>query len=376
MKTRVTETKSRFVRALAARLISTAACLGAVILICSSASAENLFVTAYINTPNSPNESADPNGAEILNDASFGAIAKFTWDGQQSIFARGLTSPADLAFDNAGNLFFTDCSECLTPHSSLAIYKVTPNGVWSTFALETPYHTAYLATDNAGNLFVADYDHGTIKRYKSNGSRSIFASGLYHPVGMVCDSLGNLYVADNSIGNLHQGSIYRYKPDGSRVVLAVLSPTDRPSDLALDTMGNLLMADLGGKVYKYELYTPLRRQGRIILGSVPNSARSLACDSANNVFVVDAGDVNGSGNAIYEFTQSVRTPFAPSVLGESFLCLAVQPMACCEGTYSISAETPTPRSRPTPAPRPGVVANHDPRPRPTPAPRPGAIANQ
>ena len=60
MKTKVTETKFRFVRALAARLISTAACLGAVILICSSASAENLFVTAYINTPNSPNVSADP----------------------------------------------------------------------------------------------------------------------------------------------------------------------------------------------------------------------------------------------------------------------------------------------------------------------------
>ena len=164
------------------------------------------------------------------------------------------------------------------------------------------------------------------------GRRSTFASGLYHPVGMVCDSAGNLYVAENRIGNLHEGSIYRYKPDGSRVVLAVLSPSDRPSDLAFDTMGNLLMADLGGKVYKYQLYTPLRRQGRIIFGSVPNSARSLACDSANNLFVVDAGDVNGSGNAIYKFTtQAVRTRFAPNVLGESFACLAVQPMpVCCQ----------------------------------------------
>src|SRR5262249_22719494 len=99
MKTRVTETNSRFVRGLVARLIAIAVCLGAVILICSRASAENLFVTAYINTPN------NPDGAEILSDASFGAIAKFTWDGKQSIFARGLTAPADLVFDNAGNLF-------------------------------------------------------------------------------------------------------------------------------------------------------------------------------------------------------------------------------------------------------------------------------
>jgi len=192
--------------------------------------------------------------------------------------------------------------------------------------METPYHAAYLATDKTGNLFVADYDHGVINRYKPNGSRSTFASGLYHPVGMVCDSAGNLFVADNNAGNIHQGSIYRYAPDGSRVAIAVLNPSDRPSDLALDTMGNLLMADLGGNIYKYYLYPPFRRQGRTIFGSVPNSARSLACDSANNLFVVDAGDVNGSGNALYEFTTQVRRQFAPATLGESFLCLAVQPI--------------------------------------------------
>ena len=329
MKTKVTETKFRLVHALTARLISTAACLGAILLMCCSASAENLFVTAYINTPN--NAVADPGSAEILDDASFGAVAKFTWDGKQSIFGSGLTAPEDLAFDNAGNLFLTDCSDCLTPHTSLIIYKVTPNGAWTRFAVETPYHTAYLATDNTGNLFVADYDHGVINRYKTNGSRSTFASGLYHPVGMVCDSAGNLFVADNNVGNIYQGNIYKYKPDGSRVAIAALSPSDRPSDLAFDTVGNLMMADLGGNIYKYYLYTPLRRQGRTIFGSVPNSARSVACDSANNLFVVDAGDVNGNGNAVYKFTtQAVRAAFALGDLGESFACLAVQPVACCE----------------------------------------------
>ena len=123
-------------------------------------------------------------------------------------------------------------------------------------------------------------------------------------------------------------------------MLSVLSPSDRPSDLAMDTMGNLFMADLGGNVYKYQLYTPLRRQGRSIFGSVPNSARSLACDSANNLFVVDAGDVNGSGNAIYKFTtQAVRTPFAPGVLGESFACLAVQPMPVVANRATVAGES-------------------------------------
>src|SRR5262245_45446015 len=359
MKAQVTETQFRSVRALTARLFGMGACLGAIILICSSASAENLFVTAYINTPNSPNVSADSERGDIPNDASFGAVAKFTWDGKQSIFAQGLTSPADLVFDNAGNLFLTDCNDCLTPHASLIIYKVTPNGVWTTFAVETPYHTAYLAADNAGNLFVADYDHGIINRYKPSGARSTFASALYHPVGMVCDSAGNLFVADNSIGNLHQGSVYRYNPNGSRVTLAVLNPTDRPSDLALDSMGNLLMSDLGGNVYKYYLYLPLRRQGRTIFGSVPNSARSLALDTANNLFVVDGGDVNGSGNAVYKFTtQAVRTPFAPGGIGESFACLAVQPMPCCEQGYTAPDGTPILRLRPPPAVRPVAFRHH------------------
>ena len=180
---------------------------------------------------------------------------------------------------------------------------------------------------------MADYDNGIIYQYKPSGSRATFASGLNHPVGMALDSAGNLFVADNSIGNIYEGSIYKYKPDGSRVTLAVLNPGDRPSDLAFDSMGNLYMADLGGKIYRYALSGVLRRQGRTTFGSVPNSAQSLAFDSVGNLFVVDVGDANGKGNAIYEFTaQGARSTFAKGeALGESFLCVAFQPMqVCCQ----------------------------------------------
>jgi sugar lactone lactonase YvrE len=147
------------------------------------------------------------------------------------------------------------------------------------------------------------------------------------------DSAGNLFVADNTIGNLSQGSIYKYKPDGSGVTIAVLNAGDRPADLALDGMGNLYMADLGGKIYRYDLSGVLRRYPRTTFGSVPNSAQSLAFDSAGNLFVVDAGDANGNGSAIYEFTaQGARSTFAKGdTLGESFLCVAFQPMpSCCQ----------------------------------------------
>jgi sugar lactone lactonase YvrE len=315
MKTKLTETKLKSTIDRTSQLFNRITYLGAVIFICSTASAQNLFVSG--------------------SDAHGGAIFKFTWDGGQSVFASGLIQPLDLAFDNAGNLYVVDYDP-LELIGEAAIYKIAPNGVRTIFAWGLSY-PSYLAVDKTGNVFAADYDHGIIYEYKPTGSRGIFASGLYHPVGITFDSLGNLFVADNS-GGIYQGHIYQYKPNGSRTIFAVLDPSDRPADLAFDSAGNLLMADLGGNIYKYNLNGVLRRYIRTTFGSVPGSAQSLAFDSAGNLLVVDAGDVssNGTGtpNAIYKFTQQgARSTFASgSALDETFACLAFQPMlpVCCQ----------------------------------------------
>ena len=252
----------------------------------------------------------------------------------ESIFASGLYRPGVLAFDSVGNLFFVDY-EILDHIGDAAIYRITPNGILTIFASGLTY-PCDVTFDKTGDLFVADYNSGTIYKYKPDGSRKTFASGLDHPVGLTFDSTGSLFVADNSIGNVYQGSIYKYKSDGSRVTFAVLGPTDRPADLAFDRLGNLYMADLGGKIYEYNLSGVLRRQGRITFGSIPNGAESLAFDSAGNLFVVDAGDVNGKGNAIYKFTSlGVRSLFVPEIssgsgLRETFSHVAFRPMACCQ----------------------------------------------
>jgi sugar lactone lactonase YvrE len=315
MKAKLTEAKFRSALGRVGQFFSMVA-LGTAILTCSGASAQNLFVSG--------------------RDAGGGEIFQFTWDGGQSIFASGLYKPWDMAFDSAGNLFVVDYLIVGGDlRGNAAIYKITPNGTLTIFASRLSYASS-LAVDRAGNLFVADYDYGIIYEYKPDGSRATFASGLYHPAGITLDSAGNLFVADNSVGNLYQGSIYKYKPDGSRVTIAVLNPGDRPADLAFDWMGNLYMADLGGKIYRYDLSGVLRRQGRTTFGSVPNSAQSLALDSAGNLFVVDAGGVNNAGgvipNAVYKFTQQgTRSTFASvDGVGESFACLAWQPIPCCQ----------------------------------------------
>src|SRR6267154_6445052 len=87
MKAKVTETKFRSAIRRVGQFFSMVA-LGVAILTCSSASAQNLFVSG--------------------RDAGGGEIFKFTWDGAQSIYASGLYKPWDVAFDSAGSLFVVD----------------------------------------------------------------------------------------------------------------------------------------------------------------------------------------------------------------------------------------------------------------------------
>src|SRR5215472_3302119 len=126
MKTNITKAKSRSALGRVRQLFSATVCLGAVILICTSASAANLFMS---------------DGYSGLQH-NLGHIYKFTPRGVVSTFASGLDGPEGLAFDVAGNLYVTS----FLGH----IYKFTPGGTRTTFASGlTP---GGLAFDSAGNL--------------------------------------------------------------------------------------------------------------------------------------------------------------------------------------------------------------------------------
>src|SRR5262245_65580963 len=114
MKTKLTERKFKSRLGLARQLFSRLACVGAFILICSSASAQNLFVSG--------------------RDAYGGAIFKFTWDGGQSVFASGFYKPWDMAFDSAGKVNVVDYMIIEGElHGNAAMYKITTKAVLTIF---------------------------------------------------------------------------------------------------------------------------------------------------------------------------------------------------------------------------------------------------
>ena len=157
------------------------------------------------------------------SDASSGHIYEFTPGGARSTFASGLSSPAGLAFDSAGNLFEADSGTYLFCH----IYEFTPGGAQSTFASGLSSLRG-LAFDSAGNLFAADADGGVglgdIYKFTPGGARSTFASGL-HPEGLAFDSAGNLFATE-----FDSGQIYKFTPGGAQSTFA--SGLSSPASLA------------------------------------------------------------------------------------------------------------------------------------------------
>lgn len=129
-------------------------CAGAILLISSSAPAQNLFEA----------------------DRGSGNIYEFTPGGGQSTFASGLNAPLGLAFNSAGNLFESD-------YGSGNIYEFTPDGEQTTFVsgLNAPDGLAF---NSAGDLFVANYGSGNINEYTPGGAQTTFASGLSNPAGL------------------------------------------------------------------------------------------------------------------------------------------------------------------------------------------------
>ena len=224
--------------------------------------------------------------------------AGFSGDGGPAVNAQ-LNSPQGIAVDKSGKIYISDSL-------NNRVRVVTPDGLINTYA---------------GNGFV-----GT-PRFVGDGGPAPQAN-LHFPGGLALDTSGNLYIADTADNYIREvtassGQINSIAGTGfagyaGDADLAVNSVLNHPEDVAVDSSGNVYIADTGNALIR-----KITTDGNInyIAGSLTSGTPSVgysgdngvatsagliepygvAVDSAGNVYIAEPTDgrirqINTKGN--------------------------------------------------------------------------------
>lgn len=246
-----------------------------------------------------------------------------------------LNSPLGLAVDLSGNLYIADSQNA-------KVRKVSSTGVISTVAgngtpgfagdgaaatgaqLNTPLG---VAVDAGGNLYIADFSNnrirkvstsGTIVTVAGNGNSGYSGDGgpatnaqLSTPTGVALDGRGNLYIADagnnvirmvtssGTISTIAGNGTAGYSGDGGP---AVKAPLANPGAIAVDSAGNVLIAD-GSTVIRQIVYPTgiiltvggngtrgYSGDGGLALSAQVNGPSAVALDPTGNLYLADTNN--------------------------------------------------------------------------------------
>ena len=209
----------------------------------------------------------------IITTVAGNGTGGFSGDGGAATNA-ALAFPNSAAMDIFGNLFIAD-------RANYRIRKVSANGVITTiggngtqFSLadggpatnSSMYAPVGLAVDAVGNIFVADVNERRIRKIGTNGVIATMAGGgadtgngglatnarFFAPTDVAVDSSGNIFIADSSGGLIREvnanGIITTvagngsggFSGDGGAATNASLSS---PEAVGLDASGNVFIAD-------------------------------------------------------------------------------------------------------------------------------------
>jgi sugar lactone lactonase YvrE len=230
-----------------------------------------------------------------------------------------LNWPCGVAVDSAGNVYVADRSNNLIRRVSSEGVVTTLAGSTKGYADGTGIEAAFrglrgLALDASGIIYVADTDNHRIRAVRPGnvvttltGSTEGYRDGVDKPMfggphGLAVDSAGSIYVADS-----YNHRIRKINPEGLVTTVAGSTQgysdgtgTDAkfrgPRDLALDSAGNIYVAD----TYNHRI-RKINPEGLVttVAGSTEGysdgtgveakfrSPQSLAVDRDGNIYVAD-----------------------------------------------------------------------------------------
>ncbi len=235
--------------------------------------------------------------------------------------------PEGLARDQRGNLYVADTHNHvirrIDPAGNVTSFAGFPgpygnvNGVGSAARF---YEPKGLAFDAEGNLYVADCLNAAVRRIAPDGTVTTAAgnpnlrsfvdgptatAGFVFPRALVVNPAGDIFVLDSS-------AVRKITPGGVVSTLVPANPDDPanklsdPSGLAIDSAGNLYIADAGNFVVRkltpsgaLSIVAGQMKASGTTDGSVATALlsgpRSLALDASGNLFIGDGNRLRRLG---------------------------------------------------------------------------------
>jgi uncharacterized protein (TIGR03437 family) len=320
--------------------------------------AGNLYVADSLNNLV---RRVDPKG--VITTFAGNGTAGFGGDGGAATSAQ-LNGPQGLAVDSAGNLYIADTQNARVRKVSGGTISTVAGSGTSGFGgdggaatgaqLNAPFG---VALDAAGNLYIAEFGNNRIRKVGTNGNITTIAgtgvsgySGdggaatsalLNGPQSVVVDGSGNVFIADTGnnrvrkigstgvIATVAGNGIAGFSGDGGPAINAQVG---NPSALAVDSVGNIYIADGSARVRKMFLSGVISTiagggnrgysgdGGNAFLAQL-NGPSSLAISSTGALFVADTLNnavrmlqVSASGisvNAVTNGATNLSGPVAP-----------------------------------------------------------------